>query len=307
MRNGISLSQTLLAQSPRHLPPRAPPKLFTDRGRLYQLFKYAVYAALTVNIYLFFVDEWAASAYRFADGVVLADIIEGFVATIDTAAWVILLLMFELETYILDDKNFTPRVTWTLHGFRAICYGFIVYSFYGYVIKVIFLSPMALLPNVNDLCSLVDGTWAYAFDYEQFVVLSASNCQTLSNANEFMLFPGMTAVVDQAGYRHTMGLAWVDVINSAVWLLVVLVLEIDVRLQEHNLLTGTALKLSNISKYVLYSILVLALVYWTANGGFVDSWDSFLWLVAFIFIELNVFDWRQESIEEQQAAIQPAL
>jgi hypothetical protein len=281
--------------------------LITDRGRLYQLFKYAVYTALTVNIYLFFADEWTASAYRFADGVAREDVIEGFVATIDTASWVVLLLMFELETYILDDKHFTPRVTWTLHGLRAVCYGFIVYSFYGYVVKVIFLSPMAPLPNVNDLCSLVDGIWAYAADYEQFVVLTADNCQTFSNGREFMQFPEMTAVVDHSGYRHTMGMAWVDVINSAVWLLVVLVLEIDVRLQERNLLTGMALKLSNISKYILYSILVLALIYWSLNGGFVDYWDSFLWLVAFIFIELNVFDWRQESIEEQQAANQPAL
>lgn len=281
--------------------------MITDRGRLFQLFKYAVYALLTLNIYLFFVDEWAASAYRFADGVALADIIQGFAATIDTAAWVVLLLMFELETYVLDDKYFTPKVTWTLHGLRAICYGFIVYAFYGYISKLIFVSAMAPLPDVSGLCSLVDGAWAYAIDYEEFVILSASNCLTLSDANEFMLFPGMTAVVDQVGYQHTMGMAWVDVINAAVWLLVVLVLEVDVRLQEHNLLTGTALRFSSMSKYVLYSILVLALLYWTANGGFVDTWDSFLWLVAFIFIELNVFDWRHESIEEQQAANQPAL
>jgi hypothetical protein len=110
----------------------------------------------------------------------------------------------------------------------------------------------------------------------------------------------MLAVIDQVGYRNTMGLAWVDVINSAVWLLVVLVLEIDVRLQERNKLVRTALRLSNGSKYVLYSILVMALVFWIIEGGLVDSWDSFLWLVAFVFIELNVFDWRQESLDEQQ-------
>lgn len=298
LRNANSLIQTLLAQSPRHQPTRAPQTLITDRGRLFQLFKYAVYALLTANIFIFFSQEWTASAYRFADGVALEDIILGFAATIDTAAWVVLLLMFELETYLLDDKHFTRRVTWSLHGLRAICYGFIIYSFYGYTSKLISLFGMGSMPDINNLCSLVDGTWAYAIGYEEFVVLTTSNCLTLSDASAFMRFPDMLAVVDQAGYRNTMGLAWVDVVNSAVWLLVVLVLEIDVRLQEHNMLEGTALRLSNASKYVLYSILVLALVFWSVEGGLVDSWDSFLWLVAFVFIELNVFEWRHESIEE---------
>ena len=74
-----------------------------------------------------------------------------------------------------------------------------------------------------------------------------------------------------------------------------LVLEIDVRLQEHDKLHGTALKISNILKYVLYSILLVALVYWGIDGDFVDSWDAFLWLLAFFFIELNVVEWRLES------------
>jgi hypothetical protein len=293
----------------RRLPrnPGASLILVSDRGRLYQLFKYVVYAALTTNIFIFFAQESAASPYRFADGFALEEIILGFAATIDTVAWVVLLLMFELETYVLDDNRFTPRVTWSLHGLRAICYGFIVYSFYGYTSKMISLSGMETLPGVNDLCSLVDGAWAYSVAYEEFVVLTLSNCSSFSDASVFLKFPEMAAVIDQDGYRNTMGLAWVDVINSAVWLLVVFVLEIDVRLQERNMLSGAALKISNASKYVLYSILVMALVFWTIEGGFVDSWDSFLWLVAFIFIELNVFDWRQETIEEQQVLNQPAL
>ena len=102
----------------------------TDRGRLFQLFKYVVYALLTANIFIFFAEEWAAAPHRFVDGVVLKDMIEAFAATVDTASWVVLLLMFELETYVLDDKHFTPKVVWSLHGLRAICYGFIVYSFY---------------------------------------------------------------------------------------------------------------------------------------------------------------------------------
>ena len=100
-----------------------------SRDNVFILFKYAVYAALTINVYLFFAEEWAAAVHRFVDGVALEDVIEGFAASIDTAAWVVLLLMFELETYVLDDELFTPLTTWTLHGLRAVCYAFIIYSF----------------------------------------------------------------------------------------------------------------------------------------------------------------------------------
>ncbi len=274
-----------------------------DRDKIFQLFKYSVYALLTLNIYLFFVIEWAASPHRFADGIILFDIIEAYVATIDTAAWVILLLLFELETYVLDDQQFTKRVTWTLHGLRAFCYIFIVYSFYGYLIKLIFLSGTGPLPDVSDLCSLVDGQWAYAVDLDEYATLTAANCASFSTANAFLQFPGLFAAVDQAGLTDIIRLAWVDVINSAVWLLVVLVLEIDVRLQARHKLEGLALQLSNVTKYILYSILFLAAVYWGIKGDFVDFWDAFLWLVAFVFIELNVFGWRQESAKTLDFAV----
>jgi hypothetical protein len=274
-----------------------------DRDKIFQLFKYSVYALLTLNIYLFFVIEWAASPHRFADGIILFDIIEAYVATIDTAAWVILLLMFELETYVLDDRHFTKRVTWTLHGLRAFCYIFIVYAFYGYLTKLIFLSGSGPLPNVSDICSLVDGQWAYAVDFDEYAILTAANCASFSTANAFLQFPGLFAVVDQAGLTDIIRLAWVDVINSAVWLLIVLVLEIDVRLQERHKLEGAVLYLSNASKYILYSVLFMAAVYWGVKGDFVDFWDAFLWLVAFVFIELNVVEWRQESAETQDFAV----
>jgi len=272
------------------------------RSRLYQLFKYTVYALLTLNIYLFFVDEWAAAPHRFSDGIVLADIIIGFAATIDTAAWVVLLLMFELETYALADRHFTPRVTFSLHGLRAVCYGFILYALYGYTTKLIFLLGIAPAPGVNNLCSLIAEQWAYAVDFEEYVAITESNCTAFTTSTTFFGFPDMKAVVDQAGRTDIIRLAWIDVINAAVWILVVIVLEIDVRLQERGSLTGIAQRVSNASKYVLYSLLFLAAVYWGIKGDFVDFWDAFLWLVAFIFIEMNVVEWQQESAAEAVAA-----
>ena len=273
--------------------------MLTDRGHIYQLFKYAVYALLTANIFFFFAEEWAASAHRFTDGVRPPDIIEGFAASIDTAAWVVLLLMFELETSVLDRRHSGRQVRWALHGLRAFCYAFIVYAFYGYLTKMLFLTETDSLLNITNICVLADGTWAYAIDLDEYEIITAENCARFSAATSFLQFPGLSVVIDNDGFVEIFRLSWVDVINSAVWLFVVLVLEIDIRLQERNRLEGLFLRISNFSKWILYAILFLAAIYWGLKGDFVDFWDAFLWLVAFIFIELNVFDWRQEPLEGQ--------
>ena len=111
----------------------------------------------------------------------------------------------------------------------------------------------------------------------------------------------MPVIVDATVKTEIVRLAWVDVINATVWLLVVLVLEADVRLQERNLLEGLVLTVSKAIKIVLYSTLFLAAVYWGVKGDFVDFWDAFLWLVAFVFIEMNIFEWR--AAEHAEAAL----
>ncbi|MDA0705437.1 MAG: hypothetical protein O2907_08455 [Proteobacteria bacterium] len=264
------------------------------RRQIFQAFKYAIYTLLTLNIFLFFFEESAAAQLQFDGGVGLSRIIEAYASTIDTLAWVVLLLMFELETSLLEDHHFTKRVVLTLQTMRIATYVFIVYSFYGYIANLTFFDGVAPLADVSDLCTLADH-WTYASGLDEFVAITSENCAAFSSATAFYQLPGMSTVVDSTDLASNKMLAWVDVINSAVWLLIVLVLEIDVRLQEHDRYLGTALKASNASKVVMYLVLLLAAIYWGLKGDFVDFWDAFLWLVAFFFIELNVDEWRRES------------
>jgi len=270
---------------------------------IHRLFKYAVYLLLTANVFIFFAEEYAAAQHQFTNGVAVGQLINAYAATIDTAAWVILLLMFELETAVLSDEQFTKPVSLALHALRIFCYSFIVYAFYGYLVNLEFSVAAVVVPGLSDVCALVADQWAYAVDLDEYETLTTGNCASMSAANTFYRFPEMKAVVDATGLTEIIRLAWVDVINAATWLLVVLVLEADVRLQEHNRLEGLIFRLSNGAKFVLYSILLLAAIYWGIKGDFVDFWDAFLWLVAFVFIELNIFEWRQE---DQAASTRPA-
>lgn len=269
-----------------------------SRSALFQAFKYVVYAFLAANVYWFFIEEHAVATLQFPAGVEFSGLFEAYAATIDTAAWVVLLLMFELETSVLEDHHFTRGVTWTIQVVRIVCYALIVRAFVGYIENLLFFDGVSVMAAGTDLCTLV-GQWSYAVDLDEFETITSANCSSFGNAGPLYQFPGMNAVVDSGGLFDIRALAWVDVINAGVWLLIVLVLEFDVRLQEKNQLEGAVLKTSNMLKIILYSILFLAAVYWGIKGDFVDFWDAFLWLVAFFFIELNVVEWRQETEAEQ--------
>lgn len=270
-----------------------------SRYTLYQVFKYTLYSFLALNVYWFFAEEHAANQLLYPDGVGIGDVYDAYTAAIDTAAWVVLLLMFELETYILDDRHFTRPVTWSLHIVRALSYALIIRSFFGYIQTLFSVLDVSTMAGVDDLCALVSGGWSYSHDLEEYTLLTAANCASFSSAGTFLQFADARAVVDAAGHAAIVRLAWVDVINAGVWLLIVAILESDVYLQERNRFDGLLLRVSNASKFLLYAILFAAAVYWGVYGDFVDFWDAFLWLLAFFFIEMNVVEWRRE---EQEAA-----
>jgi hypothetical protein len=95
--------------------------LTSDRGHLvFTAVKYLVYLLLSYNVFLFLDEELLALEHTFVDGFEPGELIQAFSATIDTAAWVVLLILFELETSLLDDRLIKGWVKWALHGVRDI-------------------------------------------------------------------------------------------------------------------------------------------------------------------------------------------
>ena len=60
-------------------------------------------------------------------------------------------------------------------------------------------------------------------------------------------------------------------------------------------LSDQVMGMTKFVKLVLYGVLFVAAAYWWVAGSFLDFWDAALWLFAFIFIELNVFEWQHET------------
>ena len=258
----------------------------------HQWLKYSVYGLLALNILLFFREEWQAVAHTFDGLPPPSEVISAFAASIDTTAWVLLLLLFEIETYQLGPKRMTPRLAAAFRVVRGGCYGFIVYAFYGYLSKAIGLYDF--VPLQDHACDLADQGYALLIRLDEYLPFDAGMCAALANTHASVL-PDTRILAAPDVLESTRRLAWVDVINSSTWIIVVALLEFDVWLQERGRLAGLIESFSKLAKTMLYSILLSAAIYWGVAGPLLDFWDAFLWLFAFVFIELNVFAIAQTS------------
>lgn len=269
--------------------------------RIFTLFKFLVFSALFINLWLFAHEDMRTAMVRFPEGVSGIDtMIEVYAQTIDSAAWILLLALFELETsYIPDAYLRRARIKWSLHGLRALSALVLVNSMIGYMEK--YETYLAASVLDQDVCALAGQGWLLLTGLDEFLPLASADCSAM--AATASLLPGLRAVASADVLGDVQRLALIDVINAVAWVLVVVLLEMDVRLQLRGLLKGWVLRVSTGLKTITYATLLAAAVYWGLHGSFIDFWDAFLWLAAFVFIEMNIFQWQREVRERERAPV----
>lgn len=274
---------------------------YWDREKLYQLFKYTIYGLILVDVIFFMVEDFSASEHTFRNGVDLSNVGNAFSAFMDSVAWLILLMIFELETYTLEDDQLNDRRKLALNIGAVICYFFIILAFWGYCEKALMVYAFAETP-ITDLCVLIrpdlSQNVSLVLDLDEYVPLSLENCGTLVGQIYYQSDTFLYA--DQGVLDGLKKLVLIDIVNGLTWLVIVIVLQIEVYLQLRGHLSSVMYKLNSIIKIIAYGIIFLACLYWGYLGDLIGFWDAILWLLAFIFIELNIFQWRQE--EEQESA-----
>lgn len=272
---------------------------YWNHEKLYQLFKYAIYAFLLGNVFLFMFEDYAASSHTYKNGISLSEMGNAFSASIDTVAWYALLVIFELETYALEDDQLSSKRKLALNAIAAVCYFFIVVAFLGYIEKATMIYAFEAT-SVSDLCAIVEQDISLALSLDDYVPLTLENCSTV--AGQLYYQSNVMMYADQTAFGEISKIVLIDVVNAFTWLVVVIVLQIEVFLQLRGHLTSVMYKINSYVKGVAYIILFLCFLYWSFMGDVLGGWDAFLWLAAFIFIELNIFQWRQEE-EDSEAAV----
>ena len=230
-------------------------------------------------------EEYAALEHTFIENLSALQFIQVFSATTDTVSWFLLLLLFEIETSVLDLRNQSRKIKFSIFLFRGLCYGAICYAFLGYYYELLTIYDVTLVSK-NDVCP-ISSNWSLLVDVDEYISLEPENCillpSVLGQISSFKIIAPMDTL---ASVQY---LTLVDLINAGAWILVVAVLELELQLLQKEDTSKIVINSFFLLKAILYLVLFSAAIYWGFAGDFLDFWDASLWLFAFIFIELNIF------------------
>ena len=272
-----------------------------DWHKVQQIVKWTVYTLLIINWGFYIREDWNAAVHTLTADSTIFDWAVEFATSIDESAWFILLFMFELETYVLEDEAWKGWVAKTVHTVRFACYAMILHTVYAYVVTVIEYQPTVVVEGASSLCDLVDDDVAYVYSLK-YTQVTEQTCSTLSDQSRFYRVGDDPVVSTIEGLNLERDLAWADVVEVVAWLLILLAIESVVRLQEHRVTGGMLISALNKLKTFLYLVLFVLAAYWASLSHWLYTWDTFVWIAGFAVIEMNISNWRDELLDEKEVA-----
>lgn len=266
--------------------------------KIQQTVKWVVYSLLIINWGFYIYEDWNRAVHTLNDGSSLFEWAREFATSIDESAWFVLLFMFELQTYILEDQDWKGWVAKTVHGIRLVCFMMILYTVYAFALTVIDYQPTVVVENASNLCDMTNDEVSYVYNLK-YTEITEETCGSLSDESRFYRVGNDPVVSTIAGLNLERDLAWTDLVEAVTWLLILLSIEFVVRLQEHGVTGGLLISVTNKLKIFWYFILFGLAVYWASLSHWLYTWDTFVWIAGFAAIEMNISEWRDEMLDEQ--------
>jgi hypothetical protein len=257
-----------------------------------QLIKAVVYSLLLVNFAYYVALDINVARHTLHAGWRWHDWTAAFATSLDETAWFVLLILLELETYLLDDAAVTPRRLRVMQGLRLLCIVFIAHTVIAFGNNLVELTRSTPLPE-TDLCELLHRDLSFARNL-QYTEISPETCARIEATAPLTLFNQGQLVTDNAGLRVEWELAWADFAEVVIWLLILAMIELRVRLQDRGIASGAVFRVSAAVTPGLYLLLWCIAAYWAWRGHWVYSWDEALWILGFIAIGMNLSQWRDE-------------
>jgi len=266
----------------------------------FRICKLIILVALIVNLVVYLFQDIQGYFYLGA-GASLEATFGAFATTIDYVAWMILILLFELETSAQAKDILRGPRKWIIASATATCYVVLTYAAYGYLVGL--LDTYTYEPIAQTAaCDLADDRYAYLDAQSRPVELTDDNCDDLSG-DALLKSPNDHLIATQTDLMATRKLKWVDVVNAVAWLLIVLVFQVEILLAQAERLTKRWILFFNSFKILLYLVLAGNAIYWTFFGAFIDSWDAWLWLIAFVLIDLNLLGVEEDAPAQRVAQL----
>lgn len=269
-----------------------------DWHKIQQTVKWLVYTFLIVNFVFYVIEDATRAAHTLHAGSTFLDWTGAFTTSIDESAWFLLLAMFEIETYVIEDEDLQGWIGATLHGVRLFCYALLAHTIYAYLTALLSLQPTVAVEDASSLCDLSDADVSYVYNLE-YTKINEQTCSTLSRDTQFFWVAGDPVVTDASGLALERKLAVSSITEATLWLLAILAIEITVRLQGRGVSGGRVITMANRATFVLYAGIIAIGIWWASLSHWLYLWDELVWILGFVAIEFNLSEWRDEMLENQ--------
>ena len=262
-------------------------------GPAYPCIKAVLYTLLLANFGYYVIDDWARTSFALADTAGFYDYVKQFNTSLDEMAWFTLLLIFELETYLLDESGWSPRIARVVMMIKLITLFLIGHTLYANSIALAQILGPVSASAVSDLCDLTNAgqSWLFNLDY---IAITTDSCGALPQAPQYWQIPGEPVVTSSAGLELARKFAWCDFMETAAWLGVAAAMEAAIRLTDRGVTSGVIVASLRWLKLCLYALILGLGAYWAVYGHWVYLWDELLWIFGFAFLEINLDGWRDE-------------
>jgi hypothetical protein len=269
-----------------------------DWHKIQQVIKWVVYALLIVNFVFYIIEDLGRAVHTLHSGSTFLDWTSAFATSIDESAWFLLLAMFEIETYVLEDEELKGWVALSVHGVRLFCYALLAHTVYAFLMVVLGLQATTPVEDVTDLCDMNGADVSYVYNLE-YTDVNEQTCTDLSIARQFYWVATDPVVTDEQGLNLERDLAVADLAEAIFWLLAVLAIEVTVRLQAKGVTGGKTISVANGAKIVLYAAIIAIGVYWAILSHWLYLWDELVWIGGFAVLEMNLSEWRDEIHDKE--------
>lgn len=265
------------------------------------VFKWTVYSLLLVNVVYYAHEDWTVAQHTLTDDASFLKILSAYAASLDVFAWMMLIFIYEVETYWLEDDFDNNIVLGAMTLGKLLFAGLIIQTIYSYSVIVLQIPGTAMIEGAHDICALAGQDLSFVRNLK-YTEITPETCGSIAYAGDLYLFSNYPIVTDLAGFRENSFLEIFDLVEAVTWLIILALTELSVRLQSKGHYKGAVVMWDFRLRVIGYLILLLVSIYWGVKGHFVYVWDELLWITSFIALENNLNEWRQELREADETA-----
>ena len=268
----------------------------------YQLaIKIAVYSLLTINFFIYIYQDIANARATLPDNYGFIELAASYTTSIDYFAWLLLIVIFELETYAVSDEAWNKKWKISLRVLRVFCYALLAHTVLSYsgALFATYTEPFALA-NTLGACDFADQDmwWLHILSYTE---ITSQNCSELQMTN---LWQTSTegVITNEQGIFWEAIFAHVDLLEITSWLMIMAAIEVNVAYAMKGQTDHSAAKIMRILSTIGYVLIFVFSLMWIWAGFPEYAWDEFVWITGFAVIEMNISEWQEEIEESDEKA-----